>query len=114
MSEGRLDALADRCIPPPTVDLSEAARLASEFLDAHIVKLNGFSPTGEIEDFMLEFQDAYEGEEDTLVVAFVVRPDVDPDEPPPEVLSLARQCCDALVAAHPEVNEFSIAFEFLH
>lgn len=96
------------------MDLSEASRLASEFLDAHIVKHNGFSPTGEIEDFMLEFQDAYEGDDDTLVVAFVVRPDVDPDDPAPEVLALARQCCDALVAEHPEVNDFSIAFEFMH
>lgn len=96
------------------MDLSEASRLASEFLDAHIVELNGFSPTGELEDFILEFQDAYEGDDDTLVVAFVVRPEVDPEDPGPEVLALARQCCDALVAAHPEVNDFSIAFEFLH
>ena len=69
---------------------------------------------GEMEGAFETDEYAYEGEEDTLVVAFVVRPDVDPDDPTPEVLTLARQCCDALVAAHPEVNDFSIAFEFLH
>lgn len=112
-SGGGLDALPGRRIPP-AVDLPDAARTAAEFLDDHIVKLNGFSPTGELDDFVMDFQETYAGDDDTVVLVFVVRPDVDPADPSPEVLALARQCCDALVAAHPEINEFSIAFEFLN
>lgn len=95
------------------MDLPEAVRTAATFLDDYIVKRNGFSPTGELDDFIIEFQDTYAGEEDTVVLVFVVRPDVDPEEPGPQVLALARQCCDALSEAHPEVMEFSVAFEFL-
>ena len=96
------------------VNLPDAIRTSTEFLDDYIVKRNGFAPSGELDDFIIEFQETYAGEEDTLVVTFVVRQDVDPEDPTPEVLTLARQCCDALVAAHPDINDFSIAFEFLH
>lgn len=64
--------------------------------------------------FVLEFQEAFAGEEDTVVVVFAVRADVNPEDPGPQVLALARQCCDALVSAHPELDGFSIAFEFLN
>ena len=77
------------------------------------MKHSGFSPTGELDDFVLDFQEAYAGDDETLVVVFAVRPEVDPEDPTPEVLALARQCCDALVAAHPDVNDFSIAYEFV-
>ncbi|MDB4929173.1 MAG: hypothetical protein JWM10_1657 [Myxococcaceae bacterium] len=96
------------------MDLAEAVQTAATFLDDHLEKLHGFSPTGDLDDFIVDFQDAYAGDDDTLVLVFAVRPDADPDEPSPEVLGLARQCCDALVAEYPEVNGFSIAFEFLN
>jgi hypothetical protein len=96
------------------VDLSKAVEVSAAFLDDHLEKLRGFSPTGDLDDFILDFQESYAGDDDTLVLVFAVRPDADPDEPTPEVIALARRCCDALVAAHPEVNDVSIAFEFLH
>lgn len=101
-------------MPPVAVNLDEAVQTAAAFLDEHIVKHHGFAPSGEIDDFVIEFQETYAGEDDTVVVVFVVRPEDDPDEPSPEALALARQCCDALVAAHPDVGGYSIAFEFLH
>ena len=93
------------------MDLAQAVDVSASFLDDHLEKLHGFSPTGELEDFILDFQESYAGDDDTLVLVFAVRPDADPA---PEVLALARQCCDALVAAHPEVSGLSIAFEFLN
>ena len=96
------------------MDLAQAVDVSAAFLDDHLEKLHGFSPTGELEDFILDFQESYAGDDDTLVLVFAVRPDADPDDPAPELLALARQCCDALVAAHPEVHGFSIAFEFLN
>lgn len=96
------------------MDLAQAVQLTAAFLDDHLVKHAGFSPTGDLDDFVLDFQEAYAGDDDTLVVVFAVRPEVDPEDPGDAVLDLARQCCDALVAAHPGVHDFSIAFEFLN
>ncbi len=95
------------------MNIDQAVRKASAFLEEYLYAQKGFSPTGDLADFRLEFEESYPGEGDVLVLVFAMRSEEDPENPSPEVHALARQCCDALVDAVPDVNELKIEYEFI-
>ena len=55
------------------VNLPDAVRISAEFLDDYIVKRDGFAPTGELDDFIIEFQETYAGEDDPLGATHNIR-----------------------------------------
>ena len=95
------------------MDIDQSVQEAAIFLDAYTHELQGFSPTGDLADARLEFEDAYKDEGGVLVLVFAIRPHENPDEPSAEVLALAQQSCDALIEAFPALANVTIEYEFL-
>ena len=95
------------------MNLDQALERAHEFLDEYSIRHDGFSPTGNPDDFLLEYQEVYASDDGALVAVFGVRADVDPDDPPASILELGKRCLDALVEAHPDLESLTLAMEFL-
>ncbi|MFO0746746.1 MAG: hypothetical protein U1F43_13905 [Myxococcota bacterium] len=76
-------------------------RLAAEFLDEHIYQHRGFSPSGDLTEFRLEFQETRKGDANQVVLVFAVPPDDDPEEPAADVQALAHRAATPLLPPIP-------------
>ncbi len=94
------------------MDIDEAARTATHFIEEYIIENNGFSTTDSPDDFRLAYQEVVpEGQ--GLLVVFGVQPTEDPDDPSPEVKALADACIQAMLQAHPALAAFPRAVQYL-
>ena len=100
--------------PRGPMNPDQALRTTHEFLDEYSTRHDGFSPSGDPDDYLLEYQESYQSDDGALVAVFGVRPEVDPDNPPEAILALGKRCLDALLEAHPELESLTLAMEFLN
>lgn len=96
------------------MDIDQAMRTATAFLDDYLLQNRSFTITDSIDDYRLDFQQVEQGDSGSLVLVFGIRSDENTDDPSPEVKGLATQCRDALVAAHPELARFDLVIDFMN
>jgi hypothetical protein len=95
------------------MDIDQAVETAAEFLDEYVHSRREVASGAGVE-FQEVRAEAGAGEQpEAVVLVFGLPTGGDPDAPSDEAQRFARQCAEALLAAHPAVSSFELALEFM-